>query len=145
VNITFQNEQYGKHEWLSFKVDKMPTTEAEAIEGVTGKTFVEWGQALLNGSTICGRALVWVMLKRHNPALRFKEVSYMVGDLKVDLDDDEKAKMRVELMRNEDLSEEDKQQILAALGDEDTLEALDFEPDGPGNGESATGSDAASA
>ena len=129
MHVKFDSDQYGKREWLSLKVEKMLTTEAEAIEGVTGKTFVEWGQALLNGSTICGRALVWVLLKRENPALRFREVSYPVGALKVELDDDEKAKLRVELMRNEDLSDEDRKQILISLGGgDDALDALDFEP-----------------
>lgn len=144
MNIKFTNEQYGTREWLLFKAEKMGTAEAEAIEGVTSMTFVQWGQALLNGSTICGRALVWVLLKRENPALRFREVSYPVGDLKVELDTDEKAKLRVELMRNEDLTDEDRKQILLALGDEDeTIERLDFEPGsdedpaGPGNAPAA--------
>lgn len=149
MKVTFKSEQYGDREW-SVKPEKMNTTEAEAIEGVTQKTFVEWGQALLNGSTICGRALVWVLLKRENPALRFREVSYPVGSLKVELDDEEKQKLREELKRNPDIDDDDKRQILLSLGEGD-LDALDAqldnpegEPDddpagGPGNG-AATGS-----
>ena len=140
MNVTFTSETYGNHEW-SVKPEKMLSTEAEMIEGVTQKTFVEWGQALFNGSTICGRALVWVLLKRENPNLRFREVAYPVGALKIELDDDDKARLREELKRNDDLTDEEKRQILLSLG-ETELDALDFEPghvepDGPGNAEPA--------
>jgi hypothetical protein len=128
VNVTFKSEQYGDRVW-HVQPEKMPTTEAELIEGVTNKTFVEWGQALLNGSTICGRALVWVLLKRENRGLRFREVVYPVGTLKIELDHEEKQKLREELKRNEDLSDDDKRQILLSLG-EDDLDSLDFEPSG---------------
>lgn len=144
MNIRFTSEKYGDREWLAFKPERMMSTESEAIEGVTQQTFIQWGQALMNGSAICGRALVWILLRRENRALRFREIDYAIGDLKIELDDDEKTRVREELKRNDDLSEDDKRQILLSLG-EPALDELDFEPgdeesaDGSGNGE-ATGS-----
>lgn len=138
MNVIFKSEQYGDREWLSFKPDRMLSTDSEAIEGVTQLTFVQWGQALLNGSSICGRALVWILLRKENRALRFRDVDFPIGDLRIELDDEEKARVRAELRRNDDLSDEDKQQILVALGETD-LERLDDSlddddnPAGPGN------------
>ncbi len=149
MHIKLKSEEFGNHEWLSLKPEKMLSTEAEAIEGVTTLSFVQWGQALLNGSAICGRALVWVLLKRENPPLRFRQVDYPIGALSVELDNEEKAKLRVELARNEDMSEEDRKAIIAAL-DADVIEVLDFEPGSdedpasPGNVNAPNGSDTAS-
>jgi hypothetical protein len=128
MNITFESEQFGKHEWNEFKPGKIPTTDAEDIEKVTGMTFVEWGQALMNGNTICGRALVWILLRRQNRGLRFREISYPLDALEIGLDEDEKKRLREELMKNDDLDEKDRKDILTALGMSD-LEALDFEPE----------------
>lgn len=138
MNITFKSEKFGDREWLSFKPQRMMSTDSEAIEGVTSLTFVQWGQALMNGSAICGRALVWVLLRQENRALRFREVDFPIGDLSIELDDEEKARVRAELRTNDDLSDEDKKQILLSLG-EDDLEALDasLTEDGPGNAEPA--------
>ena len=141
MNIALKSENLGTYEWPSFKPNKIMSTEAEAIEGVTQMTFVQWGQALLNGNALCGRALVWVLLKRQNPNLRFKHVDFPIDELSVELDDEEKAKIRAELRTNDDLSDEDKKQIMLALG-EDDLDQLDFEPASPGNSPSAAESDA---
>jgi hypothetical protein len=147
MNVSLKSEKLGTHEWPEFKPNKMMSTEAEAIEGVTSMTFVQWGQALLNGNALCGRALVWVLLKRQNPNLRFKHVDFPIDELSVELDNDEKAKIRAELRTNDDLSDEDKKQIMLALG-EDDLDQLDFEPtdddsaESPGNSRSAVESDA---
>jgi hypothetical protein len=147
MNVAFKSEKFGDHEWPNFKPNKMMSTEAEAIEGVTQMSFVQWGQSLLNGNALCGRALVWVLLKRQNPNLRFKHVDFPIDELSVELDDEEKAKIRAELKTNDDLSDEDRRAIMLALG-EDDLDALDFEPSdepapaSPGNSPSAAESDA---
>jgi hypothetical protein len=146
MNIALKSKKLGEHEWNEFKPNKMMSTEAEAIEGVTQMTFVQWGQALLNGNALCGRALVWVLLKRQNTNLRFKHVDFPIDELSVELDDEEKAKIRAELRTNDDLSDEDKKQIMLALG-EDDLDSLDFEPTdddpvSPGNSQSAAESGA---
>jgi hypothetical protein len=140
MNIAFDNEQFGKHEWPNLKVQKMLSTEAEDIEKVTEMSFVQWGQALLNGNALCGRALVWTLLRRENRNLRFRNVNFTMDELSVELDDEEKQKLREELKKNDDLSPEDKREILLALGED--IDDLDFEPtpeeaETPGNGSGA--------
>lgn len=140
MNVKFKNDKYGNHDWPEFKPGKMSTTDAEDIEKVTGMTFVQWGQALMNGSTICGRALVWTLLRKQNRGLRFREVEFAIDELSIELDDEEKGRLRDELMKNDDLSDEDRKEIIEALGATD-LDALDFEPgdedESRGNGSTA--------
>ncbi len=147
MNIAFKNEKYGDQEWPEFKPGKMSSTDAEDIEKVTGMTFVQWGQSLMNGSALCGRALVWILLRKQNRSLRFREVDFSIDELSIELDDEEKQRLREELMKNDDLSEEDRRAVLIALGETD-LNRLDFEPEGedevPGNGSTAeSGADSA--
>ncbi len=126
--------------WDGFKPDRMMNVEAEVIEKLTGMTFMEWGQALLNGSALAARALVFTLKKRDNPSggIRFRDVVFPIGDLKVDLDDDEKKLVR-EALATADLSEEDREQALAALGPEPSEDEAAEEPeDGQGNDQSGS-------
>ena len=146
MNVTFTEEDGTERKWEKFRPGKMPTTEAEEIEKVTGMTFTEWGQALMNGSTVAGRALVWVLKKRdlvgeERRAFRFRDVVYTVDSLLISLDEDERVKVRERLELDDTLTDEERAQIQAALGEQD-LEVLDFEPepDGPGNESAPSGS-----
>lgn len=60
----------------SFDVDpgKLSFGEAKKIESATGLTFTQWGNQLAAGSLTALQALVWVMLRRTNPELRFDDV-----------------------------------------------------------------------
>lgn len=73
-----------------FKPRKLMSAEAEAIERVTGWDFGgEFGQKLMTGSMLARRALLWVMLKRSTPTLRFEQVSICMDDVALDYDREE--------------------------------------------------------
>jgi hypothetical protein len=124
--------------WDNFKPDRMMSPEAEVIEKITGMSFSEWGQALLNGRVLAGRALVFVLKKREEPTLRFRDVAFPVGDLKVDLDEDEKKLVRQALDSAPDLSEEDREKALAALGPAPTVIEAEEPTEGLGNAPSGS-------
>jgi hypothetical protein len=46
---------------------KLMSAEREAIERRTGMPFAEFTAAVLKGSSVARRALLWVMLKRDHP------------------------------------------------------------------------------
>jgi hypothetical protein len=133
VNVTFTKEDGTEKTWEKFRPGKMMTTEAEVVEKVTGMTFVAWGQALMEGSTLAGRALVWVLLKREDPTLRFRDVVYSVDSLLLDLDEEEREKLRDRLEHDDSLDDDERDQLRAALG-ESEIRALDFEPEPDGSG-----------
>ena len=49
--------------------------EAEEIENVLGLSFGEWGDALTKGKMSAVKALVLVILKRHNPNATLNDVN----------------------------------------------------------------------
>lgn len=48
--------------------------EAKRIESVTGKTFSQWGAELAAGSVGALQALIWTLMRRSDPELRFDQV-----------------------------------------------------------------------
>ena len=143
--VTFHREGLEDLVWDNFKPGRLMTPEAEAIEKVTGMSFARWGAALMEGYASAGRALVWVLRKRDEPTLRYSDVVFPVGDLELDFDADEKRRMRAELAKQTGLTDEERAQVLAAIGaEEDDDEPSTVDPeDGPGNGQEASGSAAA--
>ena len=114
--VTYTPDEGEPRVW-PFKPDRLLTTEAEAVERVTGQTYREFGEALFAGSVTAYRALVWVLRKRNGvPDLRFKDVVFPIGALSIDLDDGEKVDTRKAIEASADMSEDDKAEALSALG-----------------------------
>lgn len=72
-------------EW-DFKPERLMATEAIAIEKMTGQPFGEDQNKMRSM-----HALVWVLLKRDEPTLKYTDVDFAIGDLTVDLDEEEQA------------------------------------------------------
>jgi len=114
--VTFTPDEGAPTVW-PFKPDRLLTTEAEAVERVTGLTYSEFGQAIFKGSTTAYRALVWVLRKRNGePDIRFKDVDFYIGQLEIDLDDEEKAATRKSVEANAELTDDERNEALASLG-----------------------------
>ncbi len=63
--------------------------EVMQIERVFDGTFKEFGVALRNGSVTALTCLVYVLEKRTNPALRFDDVEFSIGEFSVVEPEDE--------------------------------------------------------
>lgn len=63
---------------------KLMSAEREAIERRTGMTFAEFTAAVLKGSSVARRALLWVMLKRDHPTLKYDTVDFAWDELKLE-------------------------------------------------------------
>jgi hypothetical protein len=114
--VTFTPDDGEKREW-NFQPSRLLTTEAEAIEKVTGQTYADWGQTLLGGGMAARRALVWVLRKRDGePDLRFRDVDFPVGALEINLDGGEKERVRQAIERDPHMSDEDREAAYAELG-----------------------------
>jgi hypothetical protein len=92
---------------FTFKPDEMPSVEADAIERVTGWTWDELGEKFLMGSQKAMRAVLWVFLKRDDPALKFKDLDGLkTGQMSRDFDATELAAMKDNLDRKRDSMDE---------------------------------------
>lgn len=85
------------------KAGRLLSPEMEAIEKVTGVFYPEWNRTLLDGSVTAARALLWVLLKRENPTLKYDAVQFTYDEFDLDYDLDEKA----DIVANYDAAIED--------------------------------------
>lgn len=69
-----------------FEPNKLMSPEVEAIERHTGLTFMEWVMALEKGSFNAFHGLLYVMLKRSHPTLKWTDVQFCMDDVGWDLD-----------------------------------------------------------
>ena len=129
--ITYTPDDGEKQVW-SFSPERLLTTEAEAIEKVTGQSYADFAEALLNGGITARRAVVWVMRKRcGEPELRFRDVDFPVGAFRLDLDPEEKALIRNAILQTSDLTPEQRAGVLATLEDEEDEERESPDPKAP--------------
>lgn len=115
-----------KREWI-WKPRDAPSFEAEALEDASGWDFPEFLQRFIAGSTRARRALLWVLLRREHPGLRFEQVSFTMGELADEYDDDEIAAARAALAEQESnpddaLDDAARQRLAEVLADDAGVE-----------------------
>jgi len=131
VKFIYKPEGADAREW-DFDPAKLHDVEAIEIEKRTGMTYVEFGQQFMKGSILARKALLFVLLKRTTPTLRWDAVQFTVGEIDVDFDTDEKAQI-VEALQKKAIDEgldPDEQQVLDAYALEG-IEAASDPKDSP--------------
>lgn len=63
--------------------------EGMEIEKVTGKTFDQWRQSVVDGSAVGLTALVYILKRRHNGRIRWEDIEFEYGDIEHVGDEDE--------------------------------------------------------
>lgn len=114
--LTYRPEGADERRW-PFKPERLMSAEAEAIERQTGWTYEEFGERLIKGSVTARRALLWVMLKREEPTLRYSQVDVPSGSVALDYERHELEAIRDKVAENADLSEREQRAALASLDD----------------------------
>jgi hypothetical protein len=74
-------------EQFDFDPDKVLSLEAEALENVGGEawdSYADWLDRIGNGNIRARRALLWVMLRRSNPELRFVDVVFRLDEFGIE-------------------------------------------------------------
>lgn len=90
MKFVYKPEGVEPREW-DFSPEKLMSPEAEAIERLTGMTFGEWAEAVRKGSITALHGLLYVMLKRQSPTMKYDEVQFNLSELDFVLDDRETA------------------------------------------------------
>jgi hypothetical protein len=70
-----------------FDVDNPLNLEAEALESVGGDVWDSWPEFLMkagSGNIRARRALLWAMLRRSNPDLRFSDVVFNLSEFVIE-------------------------------------------------------------
>jgi len=137
--LIYKPEGADPRQW-TFAPDKLLSSEAEAIEKVTGTTYEEFGQALIKGSVRARRALLWVLLKRDEPTLRHSQVDPATGTMSVDYEPHELQAIRDKLADDTALPDEDRAAALAALDEMLAGAEVEEAPKAPGNDDASNDS-----
>ncbi len=109
MRFVYEPEGAEPKSW-EFNPNKLMNVEAEAIEKHTGMTFGEWTEKVRNGSILAVHGLLYVMLKRSTPTLRWDDVQFCLDDVDFQIDDADAEQAIVNLERElaaGSLSEED--------------------------------------
>lgn len=73
---------------------KLMSAERESIERLTGSSWTEFTQKVVQGSSLCRRALLYTFLKRANPPLKFDDVDFAWDELELAYSKGELQEMR---------------------------------------------------
>lgn len=88
-----------------YDASRLLSPEAEAIERHTGWTFEEWQAQLGRGSMLAHHGLLFVLLKRSRPTLKWDEVVFSYSEVDFELDEDETREAIAALEAEPELSE----------------------------------------
>lgn len=114
VLFTYAREGAETRVW-TFTPDKLMSSEAEAIEKVTHMTYAEFGLAIIKGSVTARRALLWVFLKRTEPALRHQQIDFPAGAVEVEFEQHELKAIREQVETNTDLTDLERAEFLKQI------------------------------
>jgi hypothetical protein len=101
MQFTYTPDGSDEPQVWDFSPDKLMSPEAEAIERQTGFTFAEWQDKVLSGSVTAIHGLLWVMLKRENPTLKYDQVVFAMGEVGLDFTAEERAEILRELLKRD--------------------------------------------
>lgn len=117
-----------------FRPYKLMSPEAELIEKRTGMAFADWARVVTEGSMIALRALLFVMLKRGEPTLKWEQLQFSMSEVDFILDDEEKAggvkTLEAKAAAGETLTDDESELLLSwreelGLTDEPELEEVE--------------------
>jgi hypothetical protein len=100
VYLVYQPEGSEEPTRWPYNPRKLMSAEREAIEKVTGLPFAEFTQAVIKGSSLARRALLWVMLKRDHPTTKFDDVDFAWDELRLEYSRQEYAQMIADASEN---------------------------------------------
>jgi hypothetical protein len=115
VYLRYTPEGSDTQEWV-VQLGKLRVFDIEAIERVTDMAYgTEYKQALMKGNGKARRALLWTMLRKAHPTLKYADVDFADDELVLQLDTDELAELKAAVEASTGIPEADKVLALEAL------------------------------
>ncbi|WP_326729709.1 hypothetical protein [Streptomyces phaeochromogenes] len=101
---------------------KLMSAEREMLERRTTRNFTEFTKDVMQGNSLCRRALLFMFLKRDHPGTKYEDVDYAWDELTLEYSKGELIAMREEA--EEKAPEDRREEILAQL-DREIADAYD--------------------
>ncbi|MFJ9243812.1 hypothetical protein [Streptomyces sp. NPDC101776] len=129
--LIYQPEGTEEPQKFLYKPQKLMSPEREALERRSRQDFADFTKAVLNGNALCRRALLWVMLKRQHPTLKFEDVDFAWDELKLEYSKQEYELMRAQMLAKGNVDPEQLEQLdaeIATAVDEQATEGKALPP-----------------
>lgn len=127
MKFVYKPEGAEPREW-DFNPARLMNPEVEVIERHTGMAYGEWMEAVSKGSMLALHGLLYVLLKRTTPTLRWTDVQFCLEDLGWELEHDEKVEMVANLQALADAGDLDREGHLQLEALRAEIEASDEVP-----------------
>lgn len=126
--FTYHPEGQDEPQTWELDLGKIRSQEMEAIEKRTDMRFgTEFRQALMMAGASARRAMLWTLLRRTHHILRYEDVDFADGEVKLEMYSDEWEVIRQQVLTNKKLTDEQREERLAAI---DAASADSPEPPG---------------
>lgn len=96
--LIYQPEGQSEPTRWRYNPRKLMSVEREDIERRTGRNFSEFTGAVLQGNSLCRRALLFTFLRRDHPKTRFEDVDFAWDELTLEYSKQEWEQMREKVL-----------------------------------------------
>jgi len=131
--VTYTPQGTDQPRTWSFDPEDVPESMAEVIErrfGGDNPTYEAWQQGILHGSARARRVLLWHLLQREHPTIRYEDVDPTRKQLTVQFTRTELYAMKDRVQATRKMPAEQREQILLALDIQLERAPDDLEPEG---------------
>lgn len=101
MKFVYKPEGADPREW-EFDPTRLMSPEVETIERHTGLTFNQWVEAVGNGSFLAFHGLLYVLLKRTTPTLKWTDVQFCMADIDMAMTTEEEDGLIARLIEKRD-------------------------------------------
>jgi hypothetical protein len=99
--LIYQPEGQAEPTRWRYNPKKLMSVEREDIERRTEKNFAEFTTAVLQGNSLCRRALLFTFLRRDHPKTKFEDVDFAWDELRLDYSRQEWERMRESVLETQ--------------------------------------------
>jgi hypothetical protein len=94
VYLVYQPEGESEPQRWQYNPLKLRATEREMLERRTDLNFSEFTGKVLQGSSLCRRALLFLFLRRQHPRIKWEDVDFAWDELRLEYSKQELTQMR---------------------------------------------------
>lgn len=99
--LIYQPEGQAEPTRWRYNPKKLMSVEREDLERRTGRHFTEFTTAVLEGNSLCRRALLFTFLRRDHPKTKFEDVDFAWDELRLDYSRQEYERMRESVLETQ--------------------------------------------
>ncbi|MFD7860979.1 hypothetical protein [Streptomyces sp. NPDC059783] len=92
--LVYQPEGQDEPTRWRYNPKRLMSVEREDLERRTGRNFADFTSAVLQGNSLCRRALLYTYLRRDHPKTRFEDVDFAWDELSLEYSRQELQRMR---------------------------------------------------